>query len=139
MATDPTAAIGAAVFARLSSPAITYVEGSQTITVPVYQRVPDELLPAVIVVDGIDLQASETKDATPRRVSINIVTVYRGRSKASAQAIIGAIFNRLEGQTLTVSGFSVGDCRLQFSGVGEESTEANLVHVGRQTFELIVL
>jgi hypothetical protein len=139
MANDPTAAIGAAVFARLSSPAITYSEGGQTYTAQVFQRVPDETFSAVVVIDGIDLQASDTKDATPRRVSINIVTVYRGRSKASAQAIIGMIFNRLEGHKLTVSGFNVSDCRLQFSGVGEETTEANLVHVGRQTFELIVL
>lgn len=139
MASDPTAAIGAAVFARLSSPAITYTEGGQTLSVSVHQRAPDEILPAVIVVDGIDLQASETKDATPRRVSINIVTVYRGRSKASAQAIIGAVFGRLEQHRLTVAGFTVSDCRLQFSGVGEESTEANLVHVGRQTFDLMVL
>jgi hypothetical protein len=67
------------------------------------------------------------------------VTVYRGRSKASAQAIIAAIYTRLEKVSLTVSGFAVGECRLQSSGVGEEATEANLVHVGRQTFEVIVL
>ncbi len=138
MAIDPTAAIGAAVLARLSG-SINYSEGGRAIAVPVYQRVPDETLPAVVVIDSIDLQATETKDATPRRASISIVTVYRGRSKASAQAIIGAVFQLLEGFKLTVSGFSVSDCRLQFSGVGEETTEANLVHVGRQTFDLIIL
>lgn len=138
MANDPTAALAAAVLARLSSPAITYTEGG-TNSVPVYQRVPDELLPAVIVVDGVSLGPNETKGGNDRRALVDIVTVYRGRSKASAQAIIGAVFGRLEGEKLTVTGFTVGECRLQSSAVGEEATEANLVHVGRQTFEIIIL
>lgn len=138
MANDPTAALAAAVLARLSSPAITYTEGA-TNSVPVQQRVPDELLPAVIVVDGVSLGPSETKGGNDRRALVDIVTVYRGRSKASAQAIIGAVFGRLEGEKLTVAGFTVGECRLQSSAVGEEATEANLVHVGRQTFEIIIL
>lgn len=138
MANDPTAAIAAAVLARLSSPAITYTEGTAK-TVPVHQRVPDELVPAVIVVDGVSLGPNESKGGNDRRALVDIVTVYRGRSKASAQAIIAAVFNRLEGERLTVTGFTVGEMRLQSSSVGEEATEANLVHVGRQTFELIIL
>ena len=137
MANDPTAAIAAAVFARLAG--ITYTEGGVTLAVPVYQRAPDEVLPAIVVVDAVDLQAAESKDATPRRASVSIVTIYRGRSKPSAQAIVGSVFNLLEGYKLTVAGFSVSECRLQASGVGEEVTDANLVHVGRQTFDLIVL
>jgi hypothetical protein len=139
MANDPTAALAAAVLARLSSPAITYIEGGTTSSVPVQQRVPDELVPAVIVVDGVSLGPSETKGGNDRRALVDIATVYRGRSKASAQAIIGAVYGRLEGQKLTVAGFTVGECRLQSSAVGEEATEANLVHVGRQTFEIIIL
>jgi hypothetical protein len=139
MANDPTGPIALAVLNKLTTPAISYTEGGTSYNVPVYQRVPDETLPAVIVIDGVDLGPAETKDGFDRRVGINIVTVYRGRSKASAQAIIAAIYARLEKVSLTVSGFAVGECRLQSSGVGEEATEANLVHVGRQTFEVIIL
>jgi hypothetical protein len=139
MANDPTAALAAAVLARLSSPAITYTEGSVTSNVPVHQRVPDELVPAVIVVDGVSLGPNETKGGNDRRALVDVVTVYRGRSKASAQAIIGAVYTKLESQKLTVTGFTVGEFHLQSSSVGEEATEANLVHVGRQTFEIIIL
>jgi hypothetical protein len=70
---------------------------------------------------------------------VSIAAIYRGRSKASAQALVGSVYNLLEGHKLTVAGFSVSDCRLQASGVGDEVTEANLVYVGRQTFDLIIL
>lgn len=139
MANDPTAAIAAAVFARLSSPVITYTEGNVTNNVPVHQRVPDDLLPAVIVVDGVSLGAAQTKGGNDRTALVDIVTVYRGRSKASAQAILAAVYQRLEQEKLTVTGFAVGECRLQSSSVGEEATEANLVHVGRQSFEITIL
>lgn len=139
MANDPTAAIEAAVLARLSSPAITYTEGGTTSSVPVHSRAPDELVPAVIMSDGVSLGPAETKGGNDRRALVSIVTVYRGRSPASLKHIIAAVYNRLEGEKLTVAGFTVSECRLQNSDPHSQTTEANLVHVGQQTFEIHIL
>lgn len=140
MANDPTGPLALAVLAALTTPAITYTEGG-TNTVTVHQRVPDEFtneqINAVIVVANINLGPTESKDATPFRASVTIQTSYRGRSLASLQSIMGQVFQRLQKVTLTVTGFTVGECTLLTSDVGGEADEANLVHVGRQTFEVM--
>lgn len=147
MANDPTGAIALAVLNALAVPAITYTEGTPQ-TVTVHQRVPDEFtgttssapsVNAVIVVANVNLSASESKDATPYRASVTVQTSYRGRSVASLQSIMGEVFNRLQKVTLTVTGFTVSEFILLTGDVGGETDEANLVHIGRQTFEAIIL
>ncbi len=125
------------------SEAVAAVCGCTARDVTVHQRVPDEFtnetVPAVLVVANINLASPESKGATPYRASFTVQTMYRGRSMASLQSIMGQAFQRLQKVTLSVAGFTVSECTLLTSDVGGEADEANLVHVGRQTFEIIVL
>jgi hypothetical protein len=140
---DASPALAKAVLTALATPAISYTEGSATADVTVHQRVPDEFTNAqtnaVIVVASVSLGGSETKGQTPVRATVSVQTLYRGRSMDSLRNIMAAIDARLDRVKLAVTGFTVSDMYRTTSDGGGEADEANLVHTGRQSFEVIIL
>jgi hypothetical protein len=127
MATDPTPALRVAIVAALNA--------SGGPGAPVYDRVPDNQPPPAVILDTIDPQDATTKEGGARLVFFEIVTVSRGRSKVAHEAIMAAVFTRLEDVALT----GIATTRPRLQSQRTESAGDMLTHVGRQTFRVIIL
>lgn len=127
MPTDPTQLLRVAIIAALKS--------SGGPGAPVYDRVPDNQPPPAVILDTIDLSDATTKDGSARGVFFEVVTVLRSRSKVEADALMAAIFTRLE--DVALPGVAATRPRLQSQRLEADGDGQTMV--GRQLFRIITL
>ncbi|WP_310474101.1 DUF3168 domain-containing protein [Sandarakinorhabdus sp.] len=134
--TDPVPAVRRAILALLNSGGGPQLLGA---AVPVWDGVPpDEVPPPVVILDEIELGECQTKDGGPREVLIDVAAVVDGRSRADAEVLSAAIYQRLEFARPVIDGAASSQLRCTFNRT-ESSGEQGLTHVTRQSWRLLIL
>ena len=118
-----------AIYAALNVTAVTDLA-------PVYQHVPENTDPPIVIVGDINFEPIGAKDGGLDRASAEIVSFYRGPKRAGLYDIQAVIRDALDGQSIAATG-------ALFSHPVQVSSEAELLedgitYQGIQTFELIV-
>lgn len=83
----------------------------------VYQHVPEDTPPPVVIIGDIETRPLGTKDEKDRIASLTILTVTEAEERAPALAIMQKIEDRLDGATRTIGGWN-----LSFSFDGDDTT-----------------
>lgn len=110
------------------------IEDIAPIGVPVYQDVPDDTPPPVIILGDIDAAPLGDKDDIDQLVTLEIVTVTAGDERKPLLGLQGRIKDRLRGAVTEVEGW-----RLAFTfldGRAEMTPDAS-GYVGLQKFEIL--
>jgi hypothetical protein len=125
---DLVTATKAAVFARLTG----------QVGAPVFDHVPDEQLPPVVVIDRIDTAEVPVKgDNGLLDVSVLIQVVAQGRSRDPFRAIMWSVRQRLQNWTPAGTASALfGEARVISSG--ETTLADGLTHIGDLSIQLFV-
>lgn len=101
---------------------------------PVYQDVPDDAEPPVIIIGDVEARSFGDKDARDRIVTLEIVTVMRGDERKPLLALQEKVETRLAGVIEETA-----DWRLHYRFVDDSATLAPDAsgYVGLQKFEII--
>ena len=99
---------------------------------PVFDEVPDNQFPPVVIIDRIDTTYTGTKTEPAEQHSIEIVSVTQGKSKKSLRGIMAKVKNRLHGAAMPITGATIG--RPVFDGSDEDTLDDGKTHIGRQRF-----
>jgi hypothetical protein len=84
-----------AIYAALNVPAVTALA-------PVFQHVPEGTAPPYIVVADIDAEPGEDKGS--QAMTVDVVSVHRGKGRRPLLAMMHAVFEALEGQSIAAPG-----------------------------------
>jgi hypothetical protein len=138
MATDPVPALRLAVLALLRAGGGPTLDGQP---VPIWDGLApdiDDNLPAVVILEEIELGESQTKDGGPRTADVDIITVVDSRSLADAERLAAQIYARLEGVKPSIAGHASSQFNCTYSRT-ESAGEQGLTKVSRQTWRLRIL
>lgn len=95
--TSATNAVEAAVFEALNG----------NLTVPVYQHVPEDTPPPVVIIGDIEASPLETKGDSDRQVSLTITTVIQAEQRKPVLDIQEEIVAALDGASLVKDAWQV--------------------------------
>ena len=73
----------------------------------VFQHVPQDTLPPVIIIGDIDVQTLALKDDPDRRISLTILTVTEAEERKSMLDLQDAIESRLDGARISHDGWII--------------------------------
>lgn len=123
--TDAVSATGAALFAALSTATLTF-----------YQHVPQDTVPPVGVIGEHRVTAPFGKGDPDRSIEIDIIVIYQGEQNKPVIAWQAEIIDKLDGKTLSASGFRIcptilsETCQLDDDGI---------TYVGTSKFKILAL
>lgn len=123
--TDAVTATGAALFAALSTATLTF-----------YQHVPQDTEPPVGVFGEHRVTAPFGKDDPDRSIEIDIIVIYQGEQNKPVTQWQAEIVDRLDGQTLSASGFRI--CPALISETCSLA-EDGITYVGTSKFKILAL
>lgn len=115
--TDLLTAAQDAIFDALNVPAVTDIA-------PVFQHVPEDTQPPVVIIGAMNRTAAGAKDSIMDRITIEIVTLYRAPSRRHVFELMAAVRDALEGKALTAIGATL-------SAPAEETAEDDLLPDGQ--------
>lgn len=110
---------------------LTGIVGAQ-----LFQHVPENTPPPVVIIGDIELNALGGKDDPDRRGTLTIVSVTEGEERKPLSAIMEQVDDRLDGKTVTVGGWEIAfnfqsdDAVLAPDGAG---------YVGQGRYQVIAL
>jgi len=121
---DFAGAVEKAVFDRLSA---------QVTLAPVFQNVPDNTAPPVVIVSDIDFENEGDKDAPLLRFSVTITAIVAGRGRKPLNALQAQVLAALDRwrPTATAS-VSFGEARIETATGQEVQLESGPIYFGQQ-------
>ena len=125
---DLTTATQDAVFDVLDSPAMTALA-------KVFQHVPENTQPPIVVVGDITVEPVGGKDGGLDRMTISVVTLYRGPKRARLYQMQAKVRDLLEGQALPPQ-VGVALSAPEFVSSDDEILEDGITYLGTQRFAL---
>lgn len=102
----------------------------------VFQHVPQDTLPPVIIIGDIDVQPLALKDDPDRRINLTILTVTEAEERKSMLDLQDAIETRLDGARISHDGwiiaFTQTDCDAVLTPEGDG-------YIGTNSFTILAL
>lgn len=116
-----------AVYAALNVSPVTNIA-------PVYQHVPDNRQPPIVIIDDITSEADGSKDGSLDRITINIITVRREPRRAALYELMGAVRTALDGVAITATGALLTPP--VFESSEDTLADDGVTYIGTQRFAL---
>lgn len=117
-----------AVYALLNHASVTDIA-------PVYQHVPDNTDPPVVIIGTITLEGDGAKSGAPLdRATIEIITLTREPAREALHELMAAVRDRLEGAELTAPDSILSP--LEFQADDDDLLDDGVTYVGTQRFAL---
>lgn len=125
---DMRAAIQDAVLDRLNDATVTSLA-------PVYQHVPDNTQPPMVIVGAITLEGDGAKSgASLDRATVEIITLRREPRRAALHELMAVVRGRLEGQPLVAAGALLSEP--EFEADDDDLLDDGVTYAGTQRFAL---
>jgi hypothetical protein len=102
----------------------------------VFQHVPQDTLPPVIIIGDIDVQPLALKDDPDRRISLTILTVTEAEERKSMLDLQDAIESRLDGARISHDGWIIAFTQ---TGCDAVLTPEGDGYIGTNSFTILAL
>jgi hypothetical protein len=124
---DYRLAVQNAIYDALNVPAVTSLA-------PVYQHVPDNAQPPLVIIDDLTQEPDGGKDGGLDRCTIDIVTVWRSSRRADLYGLMAAVRNAVEGASLPQTE-AVMSAPI-FESADDDLGDDGVTYIGTQRFSL---
>ena len=118
-----------AFYDALNKPAVTNLA-------PVFQHVPDEAQPPMIVIGQMSAQPyADTKDGSMDEITVEVITLNREPDRSALFKIMAANRAALEGQDLSTDEIELSP--IKFLSMDDDLAEDGQTYIGSQRFSTI--